>query len=380
MKKLNGNLSFIVFLGLVFIYGAAHARAKLAALPERAKVVINLENPHYNLVEEERILTLDKGHNQIDFSWQGVSISHDSILFMPVADDDSVTVLSTSFPPEGNALIWNIHSKKAGEVRIRISYLLNGLSRKVSYEALTEPDEKSMAWRSYFKLMNRSGENFENAEIFVGYGSSFERPIANQESRKMLSYKIESAPVVKVYKYDSNVSEKVRMFYRVKNDSESALGNFLLRGGKVRIFQKDSAKGSVFLGEDWSEDTPVGEKMDLFIGNANDINIKRFVMSTKNEKIRRDSHKRLVLYDQVVSIKYEIENFKEEPVSVKLFEKIKGYWKKEECDTDYTRKDAETAMLTFTVPPKGEKTTLYFVYRIINNMHDKQLERRYRSQ
>src|SRR5204863_3295571 len=52
----------------------AQARVKLVALPERARVVVSLSNPDATLVEEERIVTLQKGVNKVDFSWRGVSI------------------------------------------------------------------------------------------------------------------------------------------------------------------------------------------------------------------------------------------------------------------------------------------------------------------
>jgi len=53
---------------------AAQARIKLVALPERAATVIRLDNPNATLIEEERVLTLQKGLNKVDFSWKGVQI------------------------------------------------------------------------------------------------------------------------------------------------------------------------------------------------------------------------------------------------------------------------------------------------------------------
>jgi hypothetical protein len=49
------------------------------ALPERGKTIIRLDNPKATLIEEERVLTLQKGVNKVDFSWKGVSIDVDSI-------------------------------------------------------------------------------------------------------------------------------------------------------------------------------------------------------------------------------------------------------------------------------------------------------------
>ncbi len=66
----------------------ASARIKLAALPERERVEIQLDNGNYTLVEEERIVPLLKSgalNNMIDFSWSNTAIDKNSILFRPVA-------------------------------------------------------------------------------------------------------------------------------------------------------------------------------------------------------------------------------------------------------------------------------------------------------
>ena len=41
--------------------GSAQARVELVALPERARVDVSLDNPTPTLVEEERLLKLQKG-------------------------------------------------------------------------------------------------------------------------------------------------------------------------------------------------------------------------------------------------------------------------------------------------------------------------------
>src|SRR5216117_3274025 len=95
----------------------ARARVKLVALPERARVVVSLNNPDATLVEEERLITLQKGVNQIDFSWRGVNIDATSIQVKALTHPSDVTFLSTSYPPNENALIWELSSKDAQEER-----------------------------------------------------------------------------------------------------------------------------------------------------------------------------------------------------------------------------------------------------------------------
>ncbi|MCP4041661.1 MAG: hypothetical protein GY731_06850, partial [Gammaproteobacteria bacterium] len=65
--------------------GEAMARIKLITLPVRERVEIQLDNPHATLVEEERLVPLLEGTNQVDFSWANTSIQPDSIVFRVVS-------------------------------------------------------------------------------------------------------------------------------------------------------------------------------------------------------------------------------------------------------------------------------------------------------
>src|ERR1700682_4045337 len=82
---------------------AVQARIKLITLPPRERVEIQLDNPSATLVEEERIVPLVKGENQVDFSWANTQIDPDTIVFRviaPVGDNKlDVKVLSVSYPP-----------------------------------------------------------------------------------------------------------------------------------------------------------------------------------------------------------------------------------------------------------------------------------------
>src|SRR3954451_7459452 len=179
------------------------ARVKMVALPERGRVVVSLNNPDATLVEEERVLTLQKGVNKVDFSWRGVNIDPSSIQVRMLSHPENVLMLNTSYPPNENALIWEISSPTAQEEKVRISYLLSGLNREVAYKAVAEPDEKSLTLRNYLRLRNNSGEDLSNAEIGIGYGTDFKKSIENTEVLEMLSERTESLPIRKVLTWDA---------------------------------------------------------------------------------------------------------------------------------------------------------------------------------
>src|SRR5204862_5927849 len=99
---MKANLRLL--LGSILVLtSSAHARVKLVALPERARVVVSLSHPDATLVEEERILTLQKGVNKVDFSWAAVNIDPSSIQIRMLGHPDKVLVLNTSYPPNENA-------------------------------------------------------------------------------------------------------------------------------------------------------------------------------------------------------------------------------------------------------------------------------------
>src|SRR5512147_75552 len=123
-------------VAVLMITTAAQARIKLVALPERAATVIRLDNPSATLIEEERVLTLQKGLNKVDFSWKSVSIDSDSIRLTVLDHPDKVNLLNVSYPPNEAALVWEISSDGDYAERVRISYLLSNIDRLITYKAI----------------------------------------------------------------------------------------------------------------------------------------------------------------------------------------------------------------------------------------------------
>lgn len=366
------------------------ARVKLVALPERARVVISLSNPSATLMEEERLLTLQKGVNQVDFSWQGVNIDPASIQVRMLGHPDEVVVLNTSYPPNENALVWSINSPQAQEERMRISYLLQGLTREIVYKAVAEPNEKALTLRDYLRLRNDSGEDLSDAEIALGYGAQFKKTIANGEILEMLSERVESLPIKKVLTWDSaqlpwdpeyeKNTVGIPLSYVIKNDTASKLGRHTLLPGKARIFLKTkevaddgvkAGEGVAFTGEDWAALTPVDREMKLYIGQSREVKVTQ--RKTKDEKtnIRRNNNDQIVLYDTDEVYKVEIENFKKTPVDLVLVEHVPGYWRMVENSRpkEYKKKDAYTFEYTLTLPAEStgaKKTTITYNLNRLN--------------
>jgi hypothetical protein len=370
---------------------AVHARVKLVALPERARVVVSLNNPDATLVEEERIITLQKGVNKVDFSWRGVNIDGTSIQVRALSHPADVKVLNTSYPPNENALIWEISSPAAQEERVRISYLLSGLTREVMYRAVAEPNEKAITLRNYLRLHNNSGEDLTEAEVSVGYGSNFKKTIAHEEVLEMLSERITDLPIKKVLTWDAATAPwdpeyqkntvGIPLNYIITNNTSAKLGAHTMLPGKVRIFIKTKeqptregeqvGEGVAFTGEDWAQLTPVDREMKLYIGQSRDVKVTQ--RKTKDDKtnIRRNNQNNVVLNDTDEIYKIEIENFKKEPVNLTLVEHVPGYWKMVENShaAQFKKKDAFTFEYNLVLPAEStgeKKTTVTFNLNRLN--------------
>lgn len=317
---------------LVFLAAPALARIKLITLPPRERVEIQLDNPNATLVEEERIVPLVKGENQVDFSWANTQINPDTIVFRVVAPAGDkkidIKVLSVSYPPGEAALVWSVGASDSGSAKVRISYILGNLSKSFAYRAVATRDEKTLVLSQYMRLQNLANEEYGKTEMWAGFGKEFLKPIGLNETKEMLMGKFAGVPIKKTYTasiaefgYLDEPQKKLRvpMHYVLKNDKGSQLGAAPLPEGKVRIFIEgaDKDKGTTFLGEDWGRFTPIDDEMRLYLGVAQDIVIKRTI--DKNDNIRVAGN----LYNQSVVLKYEIENFKDTPVTLDISESLR---------------------------------------------------------
>ncbi len=364
---MNAKRAVVIGLGILLCVAAgAQARIKLVALPERAATVIRLDNPNATLIEEERVLTLQKGLNKVDFSWKGVQIDEDSIRLEPIDHPGDVTLLSISYPPGEAALVWEINSTGDFAETVRISYLLSNIDRLITYKAVANKAETFVDLKSYLVLRNFSGEDFEKARVLLDYGEAFEQGIDHEETKQMLFLNEPNVPVRKIWTFDAatlpwdpeqlnNENVGIPVSYEVVNSDKSGLGEFALWGGKARLFQQDGHGSTIFLGEDNASLVPVGEKMELYIGDSRDIVVTQRKMKDAQTEIRKNNDGDVVLFDTDELITAKIENFKDSPAVLTMIQHIPGQWDMEECNLKYTKKDASMLKFEIELPARTEK-------------------------
>ena len=372
-SKTNKIMAIVLALGFVTI---AQARIKLVALPERAGTIIRLDNPQATLIQEERVLTLQQGVNKVDFSWNAVSIDADSIRLEPLDHPDGVTLLSVSYPPNEAALVWDIACKGDYVEKVRISYLLSNIDRLITYKAVANKPETDVDLKSYIILRNFSGEDFDKARILLDYGESFEQGILHEETKQLLFLKEPNVPITKIWTFDSaklpwnpeeleNRNVGIPVSYKIVNDANSGLGKFALWGGKARIYQDDGHESTIILGEDNAILAPVGEKMELYIGDSRDIVVTQKQLRDDRINVLRTNtgSRSIVMYDTDEEIEATIENFKDSPAELTMIQHIAGEWDMERCTLDtqrltlddgYKKKDANTLEFEIKLPARTD--------------------------
>lgn len=384
------SVKTIMVIALLFgVCAGAQGRIKMVALPERADTVIRLDNPNATLIEEERVLTLQAGVNKVDFSWKGVSIDEDSIRLAVLDHPDKVKLLNVSYPPGEAALVWEIACDQGYAETVRISYLLRNIDRLVTYKAIADKAETNVDLKSFLVLRNFSGEDFEDVQVKLDYGESFDKGILHEETKQMLFFGKPNVPITKVWTWDSqriprshwdpeNVPNKnvgIPVSYRIENDKKSGLGEYSLWGGKARLFQDDGSGSTIFLGEDRTGLVPVGEEAELYIGDSRDIVVTQRMMDKKRINEVRNKHGHVIMYDSDETIVAKIENFKDKPAVLTMIQHIEGEWDMEDRDVnmDYEKIDANTMKFEIKLPareddgPAKKELKMRYIRRHIRN-------------
>lgn len=359
---------------LLLFSQASWARIKLVALPEREATVVRLDNPNATLLEEERVLTLQKGINPVDFSWQGVQIQPDSIRLAVLEQPQPVTILNVSYPPNEKALIWEMASPVGQQVRVRISYLLSKIDRLVAYKAIVRKDELHLDLASFLVLRNFSGENLPASRFQLDYGEAFETAVLSGETKRMQFLTAENLPIKKRFtfdadklpwdpqKVDNNVG--IPVHYELENTNNNGLGKHALWDGKARLYSEDGHGSTIFLGEDNADFTPVGQALKLIIGESRDVVVTQRKIREKRINERRNRRQnRVVLYDTDESLRIEIENFKEQTAFITLKESMPKEWEMQETSHPYQQENNQQITFDIEVPAKDKVVVTYRYYQ-----------------
>jgi hypothetical protein len=300
-------------------------------------------------------------------------------------------------------LLMSLENSGARKQQIETSYLANGLSWNADYVLTVGRDDKVADLDGWVTIGNNSGTAFHNAKLQLVAGDlnrlpqpqfaradmaagaavaksahQFEQEsfseyhlyslgrktsVEDKETKQISLLEGTNVPVSKVfvvngqnYYYRSQqnpgspIKDAVMVFYKFKNEEKAGLG-MPLPAGNLRVYQKDSRGGVLFIGEDSISHTPKDEEITVHIGNAFDVISERKQTDYK----RIDTH--------VTEMEYEItlRNHKDTPIVVEVNEPIGGDWEMLNSSFKYTKTGAFAAQFEVPVAKAG---TAVLKYRI----------------
>ncbi|MFI5381740.1 MAG: hypothetical protein ACHRHE_20780 [Tepidisphaerales bacterium] len=167
----------LVFAILVFPLGlslvATARNVDLSTVPRRNTVQLTIYNSEdLTLVRETRTVTFKRGVNPLQFSWANTLIDPTSVQLKFLTSADKLDVLDTTFPHDKpQMLYWNVQSEIDGEATIEITYFTSGISWSADYLCIADRDERQMSVEGFVRVYNRSGEEYEDAQVRLVVGT-----------------------------------------------------------------------------------------------------------------------------------------------------------------------------------------------------------------
>jgi hypothetical protein len=301
-------------------------------------------------------------------------------------------------------LLMSLENSGPRKQQIEASYLAGNLSWNSDYVLTVSRDDKAADLDGWVTLINNSGTAFHNARLQLVAGdlnrvaergrnemmdarvmtkSAVAAPqfqqenfseyhlytlgrrtsVEDKETKQISLLEGTGVPVEKIfvvngqnYYYRSALApgqpqkDPVMVYYKFKNEEKSGLG-MPLPAGNVRVYQKDSKGGILFVGEDHIDHTPKDENITVHIGNAFDVIAER--KQTDFKKI--DTH--------VWEMEYEItlRNHKDSPIVVQVNEPIGGDWEMLNTTYKYSKTAAFAAQFQVPVEKNGTSVLRYRV-------------------
>ena len=301
-------------------------------------------------------------------------------------------------------LLMSLENSGARKQQIEASYLATNLSWNSDYVLTVARDDKSADLDGWVTLTNNSGTAFHNARLQLVAGDLNRLPQGNlmardevramskavaaapqfqqenfseyhlyslgrrtsvedKETKQISLLQGSDVPVNKIFVVNgqnfyyhnyqnpgSPIKDPVMVFYKFKNEEKAGLG-MPLPAGNLRVYQKDSKGGVLFVGEDRIEHTPKDEMITVHIGNAFDV---------VSERKQTDFKK---IASNVYEMEFEItlRNHKDTAITVEANEPIGGSWEMLSSSYKFTKTSAWAAQFQVPVEKNGASVLKYRV-------------------
>jgi hypothetical protein len=357
-----------VMLGLgMWVLSSAEAGAatvRLATKPAREMVTLLLGAPPAAMIAEERDLALSQGTTTLELSWGGTRLIADSVQLVPVDPASSLQIRGPLLPEElPQRAQWKIEAPSAMRARLRLTYLMDGLSWEPEYVlGLRLTGELSLS--AVAVVRNDTGEDFKGARIDLGLSAPVTCDLDSGETLRIPYLEAAAVNGQRFYLCDASAPDgETTARLDLPNTLDAGLGKAPLPAGRVRLYEGDEGE-TVFAGELRFPNTPVGATAKLELGTAREISVERRVLVSRQVDARTDARGRLALWNQEDEVAFLVESQKAEDAVLRIAERIEGEWKMLSNSHEFHKIDAEHVEFILPVPAHGKLTVTYKVRRL----------------
>jgi hypothetical protein len=299
-------------------------------------------------------------------------------------------------------LLMSLENSGTRKQQIETSYLAGNLSWNADYVLTVARDDKAADLDGWVTLANNSGTAFHNARLQLVAGDLNRLPesrarrdamnemvlqkaaaapqfqqesfseyhlytlgrktsVEDKETKQISLLQGSGVPTEKIFVVNGQnfyyhnqqnpgqpLKDPVMVYYKFKNDEKAGLG-IPLPAGNVRVYQKDSRGGILFIGEDRIDHTPKDENVTVHIGNAFDVVSER----------KQTDYKRIDTHTWEMEFEITLRNHKDSAIVVEVNEPIGGDWRMLSSTYDYTKTSAWAAQFKVPVAKNGTSVLKY---------------------
>jgi hypothetical protein len=178
--------------------------------------------------------------------------------------------------------------------------------------------------------------------------------IPNGWSKRLPSFQALDLPVASYYKFEREQwGDQVVRFYRFKNDKENKLGNEPLPDGDVKAFRFVTAdKLYSFVGRTAVKYIPIGEQVEMKLGNDQEIMCKPTLMNWEKTDIHFDGNGAVTGWTIKETWQVETQNSKDIDIILDIRRNFSGDWS---LATDAKYEKVDASKVKFIIPLKSRE-------------------------
>jgi hypothetical protein len=178
--------------------------------------------------------------------------------------------------------------------------------------------------------------------------------IPNGWSKRLPSFQASDLPVASYYKFEREQwGDQVLRFYRFKNDKENKLGNEPLPDGDVKAFRFVTAdKLYSFVGRTAVKYIPIGEQVEMQLGNDQEVMCKPILMNWEKTDIHFDGNGAVTGWTIKEAWQVETQNSKDIDITLDVRRNFSGDWS---LATDAKYEKVDASKVKFILPLKSRE-------------------------